>query len=156
MPNQDQAAPFAVDRRHLLPALAHELVAWLDLARGRPVFQLGDLWTMPDQQLAQIIPRQNPAVEVFVADGYLWSREARSGAVHQEFATEWANIVTFNLFDGQRSLDNIGRRVAEEMGWEESQGFAHAKSLFLTLVRHLVCVPANGGPNRGHYADHSP
>jgi len=49
----------------------------------------------------------------------------------------------FNRGTGLNSLREIGADLDAFMDWEEGEGFAHARGLFLRLARLRVCVPAN-------------
>jgi len=140
-PRQD--LPFTISRRNFFPALLREVIVLFGMTKGGRGFQLSELGNLSDQQLAEVIPVLNPAFEIFVEQNHLWGREVKTGRTIKGFPLQPENISTFNLFNGQNNLGEIGRRVAEEMGWEESRGFAHARSVFLSLARHLVCVPSN-------------
>jgi hypothetical protein len=138
-----QGSPFAVSRREFFPALLQEIRVLAGLTKGGQAFQLSELGNLPDQELAEIVPMRNPAFEVYVDQGYLWSREKQTGRAFQEFAWQPENMVAFTLFDGEKTLGEIGERVATEMGWEKDKGFAHVIDLFLSMVSHLACVPRN-------------
>jgi hypothetical protein len=91
--------------------------------------------------LAQIRPIVNPQYEILVDGDHVCCRSRETKAVRKLFVMKKENLVTFNQFDGRRNLGEIGVRLAQEMGWDEDDGFAHARDLFLDLVDRLVCVP---------------
>lgn len=134
---------FPIRRRDLLPALARELIVLSQATKGRLAFRLSELGSLPDEQLAVIVPVLNPAFEVYVEHDHLWARDEQTGSRFEEFPVVNENTLTFSMFDGTRNLGEIGKRVALEMGWDEAKGFAHARGLFLSLASHLVCVPQN-------------
>jgi len=132
---------FTCSRRRLLPALLQEMAVLLGLSQGGQGGRLADLSALPDDQLARIKPIVNPDCEIFVDQGHVCSRFKRTQATQQLFPMEREYLAAFNLFNGQYSLSEIGVCLSQEMGWEEDRGFAHARDLFLSLVRRLVCVP---------------
>ena len=132
---------FTCSRRRLLPALFQEMAVLLGLFKGGQGGRLSDLSALPDDQLALISPIVNPDCEIFVDQGHVCSRFKRTQAAQQLFPMEREYLAAFNLFNGQYTLGEIGVRLSQEMGWEEARGFAHARDLFLSLVRRLVCVP---------------
>lgn len=140
-PRQD--LPFPIRRRELLPALVRELVVFSQATQGRLAYRLSELGSLPDEQLAVIVPVLNAGFEIYVEQDHLWARDDHAGSCFEEFPLVKENTLTFNMFDGTRNLGEIGKRLALEMGWEEARGFAHARGLFLSLASHLVCVPRN-------------
>lgn len=133
--------PFAVSRRELFSALMREAQILTQATQGIQPFRLAELGTLTDQQLAGVMPTLNPDFEIYQEEGFVCAREIKTGRVYQEFIFQKENTFTFSLFTGEMRLDEIGKRVAKEMGWEEAKGFAHARGLFLSLVSHLVCLP---------------
>lgn len=138
----DQRPPFTCSRREFLPSLLKETVVTLGMLRGGRGGRLAELGSLPDDELALIKPIVNPAFEIYVENDWIWSRYKETGAAIQLFSVEErASLVTFNLFNGIHNLDQIGRLLSEELGWDEAEGFAYARELFLSLVSHLVCIP---------------
>ena len=116
----------------------------LGMLRGGQGGRLSELGSLPDEELALVRPVVNPAFEIVVEEDSVCGRYEKNGKVIRLFSTEETEkLMTFNLFNGQMTLGQIGRRVAQEFGWEEARGFAHARGFFLTLVGHLVCLPEN-------------
>ena len=141
--NHDLASVSRCSRRNLWRALLQEAFVTQDALRGQPGFRLSELGSLPDEQLAQIRPIVNPEYEIFVEEGYVCSRYKKTKATQKLFPLKRENVVAFDLFNGQHSLAEVGARLAQEMGWDEARGFAHARDLFLSLVERLACVPAN-------------
>ena len=134
---------FVCNRRNFFKALLEEMIVTVKTARGGWSFRLSELGTLPDDQLAEIIPAMNPAYEIYVEDDHLWTRHKQNGKKFQEFMLTEANRQTFNLFNGRNTLGEIARQLSQIFGWEETTAFAHARGLFLSLADHLVCQPAN-------------
>lgn len=133
--------PFTCSRRQFWQALLQEVFVVYGSFKGRPAYQLSELGSLPDDQLAEVRPIVNPDHEIFVDQGHVWSRCKKTEATLKLFPTEKENLVAFDLFDGRHSLGEIGERLSQEMDWDEARGFAHARDLFLPLVSCLVCVP---------------
>lgn len=141
MKHPHRESAFTVSRREFLPALLQETLAVVGSFRGRQSFRLAELGSLPDHQLAQIKPIVNPAHEIFVDQGYVCSRDRKTGATLKLFPMEKENLAVFNLFNGAHSLGQISQYLSEELDWDEAESFARARDLFLSLVNHLVCVP---------------
>jgi hypothetical protein len=138
---------FSCNRRTFLPAILREAIVTTGMLRGGQAGRLSELDSLPDDQLAQLKPVVNPAYEILVEDDCVWGRHKQTGTAFRLFSVdERENLTTFNLFDGSHSLAEVGRLLSAEMGWDEAQGFAHARELFLSLVSHLVCIPKDPPP----------
>ena len=140
-PRRDLA--FTCSRRQFWRALLQEGFVILGSFKGRLAYQLSELGSLPDDQLAQVRPIMNPDHEIFVDQGHVWSRCKKTEATLKLFPTEKENLVAFNLFDGRHTLGEISERLSQEMGWDEARGLDHVRDLFLSLVSRLVCVPGN-------------
>jgi hypothetical protein len=134
---------FGCSRRHFFKALLRETVVVIKTARGGHSFRLSELGSLPDDQLAQIIPAMNLAYEIYVAEDHLWTRHKQTGKTFKEFLLNEENRRTFNLFNGRNTLGEIAWQLSQDLGWEEARSFAHARDLFLSLVDHLACQPGN-------------
>jgi hypothetical protein len=133
--------PFTCSRRQFWRALLQEGFVILGSFKGGLAYQLSELGSLPDDQLAQVRPVVNSDHEIFVDQGYVWSKCKKTEATLKLFPMEKENLVAFDLFDGRHTLGEIGERLSQEMDWDEARGFAHVRDLFLSLVSHLVCVP---------------
>jgi len=134
---------FSLSRRAFFPALLREVQVLSSALRGSQSFALSGLGNLPDDQLARLIPMILPAFSTHIDGERVVGRHRETGAEVDLFPSEKENVLALNLFDGQTTLGTAGKRLAQQMGWDEVQGFAHVKDLFLTLVGHLVCVPRN-------------
>ena len=141
MVEKRQGLSFTCSRRDFWPALLQELAVTYKSIKGQPGYKLAELGTLPDEQLAQIRPIINPEYEICVENEYVCCRLKGSETTRQLFQMNKANLLTFNLFNGQHSLTEIGTCLSEQMGWDQDQGFGFAKELFVALVERMVCVP---------------
>ena len=138
-PNPDLTLP----RRDLLRALAREAQVAAGTIRGKHGFTLVSLPTLPDDQLARLIPAVSPAYTIELDAGSVWARPTGGGQPVRLFSREIEHTAPFNLFNGQNTLGDAGRLLAAQLGWEQPRAFAHVRALFLDLVRHMVCLPSN-------------
>ena len=147
MKEQDQLrprrdAPLACSRRAFFPALLREATVTLGMLRGGQGGRLSELGSLPDEQLARLKPILNPAYEIQVEEDSVWGRHKDTGTTLRLFGLEEReSLLVFNLFDGRHSLGQIGKQLAQEMGWEEVRGFLQARDLFLSVASRLVFVP---------------
>jgi hypothetical protein len=147
----DKNAPrdrqFTYTRRQFWRGLLQEFFVLSGLVKGGQGGQLSELGNLPDEQLAQVRPIVNPDCEITQDEAHVWAKSKKTAATEKLFPAEEENLVAFNLFNGQHTLGEIGQVVSQQMGWDEARGFAHARSLFLSLVSRLVCVPRDPPPS---------
>jgi len=132
---------FTCSRRDFWPALLQEIRVIYGSIKGGSGGRLSELRDLSADQLAKVRPMVNPEYEIFVDQDHVCCRAKGTESTRKLFAMEKANLVTFNHFNGQHELGEIGTRLGQEMGWDESEGFAYARDLFLALVERLVCIP---------------
>jgi hypothetical protein len=130
-----------MSRRAFLPALVREVRVLSTTARGKRSYELSDLGRLPDSQLARLIPMIHPALAIELVEERLTARHRETGEVVDLVPAVRENVLALNLFDGDLDLGMAGRRLAKQMSWDEAEGFAYAKSLFLSLVGRLVYFP---------------
>jgi len=134
---------FSLSRRAFFPALLREAWVLSGTLKGKPAFTFSELGDLPDNQLAGLIPMILPTVAVYIDGERVVGRYKRTGTEIELFPAEKENVLALNQFNGKATLATAGSRLAQQMGWDEAQGFAYVKDLFLSLVGHLVCVPRN-------------
>lgn len=133
---------FACNRRQFLPALLREALVTVGLLRGGQGARLADLGRLPDERLARLRPMINPACNIVIEEDQVWARHKKTGAVVRLFAIEEADrLAAFNHFNGEHTLAEVGTLLAEERDWDQAEGFALARDLFLELAGRLVCLP---------------
>jgi hypothetical protein len=133
--------PFTFNRRTFFRALFQEAVVIRGSLKGGQGCRLSELGSLPDDQLAQVRPVLNPDCETFVDQGHVCSRHKKTEATLKLFPAEKENLVVLTMFNGRHDLGEIGSHLAQEMGWDNARAFAHARDLFLSMVRRAVCVP---------------
>ena len=133
--------PFKCSRRTFFRALFQEVVVVRGSLKGGQGGRLSELGSLPDEKLALVRPIMNPDREIFVDQGFVYSKHKKSETTTKLFPVEKENLVAFHMFDGQHDLGEIGSHLTQETGWDEAVAFAHARDLFLSLVERAVCVP---------------
>ena len=143
MSQKDPQVSLRCKRRTFFKVMLQEFVVARGALKGKLGYRLTEIGTLPDEQLAQIKPIVNPACEIFVDAGYVWARFKQADKVYRLFSTEQKNLTVFNMFNGRNTLETISQRLAQDPAWEEASAFAHVKTLFVSLVNRLVCLPEN-------------
>lgn len=130
-------------RRTFLRAMLQELPVLYGTIKGGQGLRLIDLLDLPDHQMARIRPVVNPDYAIAVKDNAVWAqyRHKQEMPIRLFGTDEEARLQAFNLFNGEHTLGEIGRQLAQTRGEDETAMFACAKELFLALVRHMVCIP---------------
>ncbi|MEJ2210459.1 MAG: hypothetical protein P8129_15680 [Anaerolineae bacterium] len=143
----DEARPslrFLYSRRTFWRALLQEALVASGVIHGGRECSLEDLGRLPDEELAQIRPIVHPACQIFVDGDDVWSRHRGTGEAARLFrADDAGNRVALGMFDGERTLGEIGISLAQALEQDEEWGFARARGLFLFLANRLVCIPKN-------------
>ena len=135
-------SPLACSRRAFFPALLREATVTLGMLRGGQGGRLSELSSLPDEKLALLKPIVNPDYETLVQEDSVWGRHKSTGATLRLFGLqERESLLVFNMFDGKHTLGQIGKRLAQDIDWDEARGFARARDLFLFAANRLVCVP---------------
>jgi hypothetical protein len=134
---------FSLSRRAFFPALLREARVLSGTLKGGRSYALSELAGLPDDQLARLVPLILPVYAIYVDGERLVGRHAETSAFVELAPSVRENVLALNLFDGQITLGTAGRRLAQQMDWDEARGLAHVKDLFLSLVGRLVCVPRN-------------
>ena len=141
----DQVRPgmhFLYSRRTFWRALFQEMLVVSGALHGSRECRIEDLACLPDEEMAQIRPIVHPACEIFVDGGYVWSRSRRKQEPVRLFAGDnAADWIALGMFDGERTLSEIGASLAQALDREPAWGFLHARGLFLTLASRMICIP---------------
>jgi len=133
---------FLYSRRTFWRALFQEMLVASGVVHGGRECRLEDLGHLPDEALAKIRPIVHPACQIFVDDGDVWSRvRGKEEAVRLFRADDVASRVALGMFDGERTLGEIGTGLAEALDRDEEWGFRRARGLFLSLANRLICIP---------------
>ena len=130
-------------RRRLLPAFGRQLLVLADQLKGGRAHQLGDLATLPDEQLAGLVPAFSPQFDVYSDGEHVRFRRRKDGTQVTQLPATPENVLACSLIDGYSTLGQIGQRLASAHSSDTALGYAHARSTFLALARHGVCAPAN-------------
>jgi hypothetical protein len=133
---------FLYSRRAFWRALFQEVLVASGVLHGGRECRLEDLGRLPDDVLARIRPMVHPACEIFVDGEYVCSRSRQKAEAVKLFRNDdTVNGAALGMFDGERTLGEVGACLAEARGQEEAWGFARARELFLALANSLICIP---------------
>ena len=130
-------------RRSFFRWLTGRGVATFEEAMGRPQLALSDLPNLPPEELGRLIPTVCPSTEILIREDHVIARTPPDGADLVLFPVSSLELTIFNLFNGQNTLLQAVQRVGAECGVEQQDAMSVARDLFLRLVAHAVCAPAN-------------
>ena len=130
-----------VSRRQILSSLQTELRVQSMKMDGVKAFKLSDLGDMPDEQQGEVYPVFLPESKTWVEEGILWTHPQDKERPMKLFPLEKPTQIAIDLFDGETTIAEIARNLAEVMGWNISRSFAYTRGLFLSLVFAKVCGP---------------
>lgn len=136
---------FVLSRRQLFTDLIMQARVMVGEADGGVGFRLSQLGSLPDAELAHLIPTVRPDCAISATDDFVWGKLPDEPRAIPLFPRQPATLCAFNAMNGRTPLGEVGRRVAQEMDWPSSRGFAFARGLFLHLVQLRVCVIADAG-----------
>jgi hypothetical protein len=132
-----------MSRRGLFRHLLKETAALVDEVRGKPRIRPDAFADLPDDELKRMRPAIPPHVRILFREHEVAAHfQDRDDEVIHLFDRDRPNSIVFTGFNGMTTIGVIASGLAMQMSWDEEQAFAHAKTLFLHLVRLGVCVPA--------------
>jgi hypothetical protein len=136
---------FVLSRRQLFTDLIMQALVMVGEADGGMGFRLSQLGSLPDAELAHLVPAIRPDCAITSTDEFVWGKLPDEPQAIPLFPRQPATLCAFNAMNGRTALGAIGRKLAHEMGWEPERGYAFTRGLFLHLVQLRVCVIADAG-----------
>lgn len=136
---------FVLSRRQLFTDLIMQALVMVGEADGGVGFRLSQLGSLPDEELAHFVPSMRQDCAIWSTDDAIWGKLPDDPQSIWLFPRQPATLCAFNAMNGRTALGAIGRKLAQEMDWPSSRGFAFARGLFLHLVQLRVCVIADAG-----------
>jgi len=132
-----------ITRRQFFSALRTELHLYANRANGAAAIRIPTLGSMPDEQLADLIPAILPECKAHLHNGEVWATiKGKTDPVFL-FPVDSLTLFTFNLMNGKQSIRQIADRLAFEKEIPGSRAFAFVRGLFLSLVKAGACLPNN-------------
>lgn len=138
---------FSSGRRRLLTGLAINWQVAQGEAAGGIGYKLARLGSLPDEELAAIVPMVRPDCRITAGDDCVWATLPELATPIRLFAWAAAPLAAFNKMNGETPLGRIGADLAQELSWRPERSFAYARGLFLHLTRLRVCVYREIGPS---------
>lgn len=137
-----QELEVCIPRRDLMQQVAEQLHIFSQAERARSAFKLSDLGLMEFQQLKSLVPLIIPPYQVTVINGVIYMQEGKREKIELCSADEFT-ATALHLFDGKKSIADISHHIAKTTALTTDQCDGYVRGLFLTLVSHGVCRPAN-------------
>lgn len=132
-----------LSRRQFFETMAAELELFAWRAQGSNAVKIPSLGSMLDSELAEIIPRVIPGVGFEIRGEAIWATPPHKTKPLLLLPSEKLILFTFNLINGQNNLTQIALDLSNYSALPFERAFAFTRGLFLTLVKHGVCLPTN-------------
>jgi hypothetical protein len=132
-----------LSRRQFFETMTAELELFAWRSQGSNSVKIPSLGSMLDSDLAEIIPRVIPGTVFEIRGEAIWATPPNKTKLGFLFPNETLILYTFNLINGQNSLAQIALDLANYSTLPFERAFAFTRGLFLTLVKHGVCLPTN-------------
>jgi hypothetical protein len=133
--------PAKINRRRFFRDLINDLRTIRVDQESNPAIRLSGLGTMPDAQLARIVPLLLPGSQIVNRDGYLWGYAPGESDPIRLFPQEIPAASVFQRMDGACTLSRISGELSVEMSWEKNYALAYSRGVFLWLVLHRLVIP---------------
>lgn len=117
------------------------MVAGEELA-GVAHMPLRKLDGLPDEAMAEMVPHWREGLEMEVAQGRLWSRDATGEDPTEVCELDERETLMVLEYDGGRNLATIAGQLARAHGLAEGDAFAETRALFVRLCEEGWCHPA--------------
>lgn len=130
-------------RRFFLRWLTGQGLAIFEEMRGRPQLALNDLPNLSLDESSRLIPAIFPETEIQTGENQVILQTPGDSVEPLSFSIPSLELSIFNLFNGQNTLLKAAQRISAECGVEEHEALLAAHNLFLRLVAHRICAPAN-------------
>ena len=120
-------------RRSFFRLLARDLLVEAEEVRGVRHVTYGEVLAASDEKLGWLVPIIRKGIVIFPGEEEVKARML-DGTERRLFEPTRLALLTFNSFNGQNTLEQVGRIVSVSMNWPQDNGFRAAKALFLKLV----------------------
>lgn len=131
-----------VPRRSFFRLMLAEAMSLTEEVQGRPQMCLSELAQVPDEVLRRMSPVFNEARSYSIEKNCVLLQHRKRGTPQTVYQLESSEHYMLRFFDGQHTLEEIGRRVADEFGQDEETAYQEVKALFIALAKYAICHPA--------------
>ena len=132
--------PAQLTRRQFFSGLMNEVRAFARLEE-HPVFRLCDLGDTPNQELAWIVPIQVPGGEIHTEQEFVWGKAPETPNAVRLFPANSPAYFVLEQFNGERTIVDTSRNLAEHTAWDKQRAFAYVRGVFLWLVLAKLFTP---------------
>ncbi|GAK58916.1 hypothetical protein U27_05891 [Candidatus Vecturithrix granuli] len=141
MPDSNTASPVA-PRRSFFRLMLAEAISLAEEVQGRPQMRLSELDQVPGEVLRRMSPVFNETRSYSIEKNSVLLQHRKRGTSQAVYQLEASEHYMLQFFDGQHTLEEIGRRVADEFGQDEEMAYQKVKALFIVLAKYAICHPA--------------
>jgi len=130
-------------RRSFFRHLLAEAISLTEEVRGKPQMRLSELDQVPDEVVRQMMPVFNENHSYSIEDDRVLLKHKKTETYQEIYRLDTKERFILRYFEGQHTLEEIGRLVAEEFGLDEEAAYQQTKALFIFLAKHFICFPAH-------------
>lgn len=141
MPDSNTASPVA-PRRSFFRLMLAEAMSLAEEVQGKPQMRLSELEQVPDELLRRMSPVFNATRSYAIEDNCVLLQHRKRVTSQTVYQLEANEHYMLRFFDGQHTLEEIGRLVADEFGQDEGTAYQEVKALFIALAKYAICHPS--------------
>ena len=141
MPDSNTASPVA-PRRSFFRLMLAEAMSLAEEVQGRPQMRLSELDQVPDEAMRRMSPVFNETRSYSIENNSVLLQHRKRGTSQIVYQLEANEHYMLQFFDGQHTLEEIGRFVADKFGQDEETAYQEVKALFIALSKYAICHPA--------------
>jgi hypothetical protein len=120
-------------RRSFFRLLTRDLLVEAEELRGVRHVTYGEILAASDEKLGWLVPVIRKGIVIVPGEEEVKARMP-DGTERRLFESTRLALVTFNSFNGQNTLEQVGRIVSAALNWPQENGFRASRALFLKLV----------------------
>lgn len=131
-----------LNRRNFFRAALGELTDAIGEFQEGTRYQLSELFTLEDHQIASLKPMIYPEVVIEEKDGMLVGFTLEDDLGTPLFEASDMNKAMIASFDGMKTLNALAMQFSRQFDMEQEAAFDQTKKTFFTLVRHSISTNA--------------
>ena len=128
-------------RRSFFRILLSEAIGLAEELRGKPQMRLSELDQAPDDVVRRMSPVFNENRTYSIENDRVLLKHKKTGTYQEIYRLDFQEKSMLRYFDGQHTLEEIGRYAADEFGQSHEMAYQQAKALFVFLAKHCICFP---------------
>jgi hypothetical protein len=140
------STPIKNSRRHFFRRFIAETISLAEEICGRPQCRLSDVNQLPDSIIRTIVPVYKRTIDYRIQRNRLLLKDIKTSSYITLCHLSAQDCFIMQCINTGKTLDQIAELVENEFGEDSQKAYLKVKSLFLKLVSHAICHPANATP----------